>query len=944
MITGPRSRSHEGPELPRRAPLTPGATPPRTGRPFSRTGVPAARRRASSDRESAQGHEPIAPTDESAAGLLDAASDAIVSLDQDGRITYANAAAIAMSRKPIDALIGNIVWDVFPTLARGAFLGEIQETLESGLPRHALIHYEPYAIWADIRFHPRPGGVVLFVRDVTERRRSEETLTLQAAIINEVHNAIIAADVDGRVTSWNRGAEELYGWTADEVLGRAFDEFIPSTTGSPEESATTASEHLTIEQPLRHRDGRTLWILSSRVPRHDADGGYAGWVAVHTDLTERRAAEREVMEARARMELLLSVGPAVIYSDRPEPGYPSNFFSQSARTVLGLEPADLDGERFIARVHPDDRARVAAEVEKIVEQGHFVQEYRFLHGDGVYRWLRDEGRLLRAADGAPLETVGYLADITQQRIAEVERLRLAAAIDQTSDGVILFDEAGTPVYANTSLERITGHTHHEILASQMAFVRDFDDNANLAAAVEALRNAGRWRGLLRGVRPDGSAIDVEMSIWPLTDPEGTLLNVVATMRDVTLESGLTAAVERHTNERNELIASLGRIRPGPTLEDTAAAILKEVTRLDGLEVGMVFGFVNGVRVLTLATDGVALDDRPTRELSPACARYLRRRIEAGGFLEDAGLHHARHADSECSWDRFGLTAMQAIRLESDGVLVGALAVGATRADGMDQLVSISSLLHEYGALASALLAPGINERREASDVSAQLESIIDGREFSAVIQPVVELATRTVVGHEALTRFLDGERPDARFAQAEALGLGLELEEATLRNSLQSTEGMAAGRWLSLNVSSAMVLSGRLPAILKLHGGRQIVLEITEHAAIDDYAAVRAAVKALGARFHLAVDDAGAGFSSLRHIVELRPKYVKLDAGLVRGVNRDPARQGLIAGMVHFAAETSCILIAEGIETEAERRTLRRLGVTFGQGYLLGRPVPPDSE
>lgn len=120
---------------------------------------------------------------------------------------------------------------------------------------------------------------------------------------------------------------------------------------------------------------------------------------------------------------------------------------------------------------------------------------------------------------------------------------------------------------------------------------------------------------------------------------------------------------------------------------------------------------------------------------------------------------------------------------------------------------------------------------------------------------------------------------------------------------------------------------------------RPLILEITERTAVDDYPRTRKAVRALGDQVRLAVDDAGAGFASLRHIAELRPDYVKLDMGLVRRIDRDPARQALVAGMVHYALQSGCTLIGEGIETENERRVLRRLGVGFGQGYLLGRPA-----
>ncbi len=116
------------------------------------------------------------------------------------------------------------------------------------------------------------------------------------------------------------------------------------------------------------------------------------------------------------------------------------------------------------------------------------------------------------------------------------------------------------------------------------------------------------------------------------------------------------------------------------------------------------------------------------------------------------------------------------------------------------------------------------------------------------------------------------------------------------------------------------------------------MLEITEHVAIDNYAALRAALTVLGPTVSLAVDDAGAGYASFRHVLELAPDLVKLDIGLIRGIDGDPARQAFIAGMAYFATKRKIRLIAEGIETPAELKTLRSLAIPCGQGYLLGRP------
>lgn len=152
---------------------------------------------------------------------------------------------------------------------------------------------------------------------------------------------------------------------------------------------------------------------------------------------------------------------------------------------------------------------------------------------------------------------------------------------------------------------------------------------------------------------------------------------------------------------------------------------------------------------------------------------------------------------------------------------------------------------------------------------------------------------------------------------------------------------MAAARHLvSLNVSPALA-GAIVPLISALkRTDRDVVLEITEHVEIADYRKLIDALDLVRGRARLAVDDAGAGCAGLRHILELRPQFVKLDVSLVRHIDTDAARQAMVARMAHFASNTGCELIAEGIETEEEVTELIRLGVPLGQGYLFGKPAP----
>jgi EAL domain-containing protein (putative c-di-GMP-specific phosphodiesterase class I) len=146
---------------------------------------------------------------------------------------------------------------------------------------------------------------------------------------------------------------------------------------------------------------------------------------------------------------------------------------------------------------------------------------------------------------------------------------------------------------------------------------------------------------------------------------------------------------------------------------------------------------------------------------------------------------------------------------------------------------------------------------------------------------------------------------------------------------------------VSVNLSPAAVLDGRAASLLR-RARRQVVVEVTERSAIRDYAEFRRALDAVHGAW-TSIDDAGAAYASLRHILELRPEIVKLDAALVRGIDTDAARQGLAAGMAHFARRIGTCLVGEGVETPGEAAALQRLGVLHGQGRLYGEPAPASS-
>lgn len=240
-------------------------------------------------------------------------------------------------------------------------------------------------------------------------------------------------------------------------------------------------------------------------------------------------------------------------------------------------------------------------------------------------------------------------------------------------------------------------------------------------------------------------------------------------------------------------------------------------------------------------------------------------------------------------------------------------------------------------------APALANERRLAAARDRVLTIIESEGFAPHYQPIIDMERGTIVGFEGLTRFRDGWSPAEAFGVAAECGVGRALELATLAAAVRDARDLPRGAWLSVNISPSVLADVDATRVALGFRSRPLVLEITEHETIAAYGPVRDAVRALGPDVRLAVDDAGAGVANFNHLVELRPNFVKVDSGLVRGVDFDLSRQAFVAGILHFAAAAGCDVIAEGIETQAERDTLVRLGVRLGQGYLLGRAAPaPD--
>lgn len=407
------------------------------------------------------------------------------------------------------------------------------------------------------------------------------------------------------------------------------------------------------------------------------------------------------------------------------------------------------------------------------------------------------------------------------------------------------------------------------------------------------------------------------------------------------EEEASARLANELKERVAVLRVLARVEPGPTPHETAQRICVEALGLDGIESAVVRAFVEDGPAVVLGVAGAG-DAMGLRGMPMSLERtaQLWENATRGPWVERFSPAIDPHLSS--LYEAGLRTTVNAPLLWNDQT-VGVVGLSTTfEGPGFDFGERLTTVL-EFGMVAGALLGPALADLARAGRLRRAIGLMIEDEAFTPVFQPVIEIATGITVGFEALTRFADGLRPDFRFAEAAAAGQGIPLELACLRASIREARALPESAWLSLNVSPDLAEAVTpLIAILET-AERDVVLEITEHAAIGSYANLKAALSEIPSHVRIAVDDAGAGYAGLQHILEIQPDIVKLDIALVRSVDADPARRALISSMVTFARETGSTLLAEGVETEAELATLRSLGVILAQGYLLGRPEPIGS-
>ncbi len=854
----------------------------------------------------------------------------------------------------------------------------------------------------DVRTSEGEHERVATLHDVTtevsalERRRALERR--YALLAQNANDVVALTDLEGIVTFVSPSITEVLGWRPEDLVGRRDTDFV--ARGDPElarawrERALSDPAPLTARLRMRTTGGHPIWMTIRMRAALDEDGVATGVVISGRDSEAEIRAERafrtvaESIHVRARAtsetELLNDLCRVAVETggylmawygqrvDDAEHTVAKVGMSEGASDFLaafdvhwGVEQRDVSptgyavatGETIVvADVTRDPRW----DKIRATTLGHHIGSALFLpvtvdgRVDGA---LVVYAREVGAFGSNEIELLSVLAEglgIGLSRLrdragfAETSRENrvLTDAIDSSQEGILIIGADRRVSYANEALARAVGRRREEMIGQVPPVLRSTTVFVADESPAQAFDRGDSWRGIYFCESDDGAKVEVEAVVTPIHDARGDVLAFVEIQHDLSATRSLEAALDRDHRDRRAIAGIMRDVRVGGSVFDTAGRLARAALALDTVAGAAVLLADGEGRPRPVGVAGVSLPGFVLNEPVPlADAGSVWAMCATGpATFELADPPPPVRPEAATQWRRAGLTTSALVPISVEERAIGALLLAST-----DSLAGASwperiGVFEQMGIFAGTLLAEQARDYAGYERRRAEIRARIDTAAFRPVFQPFVDLGTDEVVGYEALTRFSDGARPDEVFVAAHHVGLGLELEFATARAAVAASAGLPEGVWVSVNFSEPAVHEPEIEALVAT-APRPIVIELTEHEKIRDYAGVRRAISRLtGVR--LAVDDAGSGFTSLSHIVELAPDIVKLDISIVRGVDQDPVRQAMAAGIAYFALESGTQVVAEGVETEGEANALRSLSLTvggrplLGQGYYFGRPEP----
>lgn len=804
-------------------------------------------------------------------------------------------------------------------------------------------------------------GSAISIEDQDCLLRAKEIAVNQhfKALVESSDDAIISKNLEGIVTSWNAGAQRLFGYSAEEMIGHSLLKLFPPEKKNEEQfilEKIIAGEKVHHFETVRiHKDKTSLNISVTISPIYDQQGKVIGASKVARDITKRIRRDRTVQQFEA---LVQSSDDAII--GKSLEGIITSW-NRGAASMFGYSAEEMIGQSMLSLL-PADRQEEEASILGRLGKGEKIDHFETVRVCKDKRQIEVSVTISPIVDkhGTVIGASKIARDITDRKKAEA-RLELTSRVfTNTNEAIIIADACGTIIEVNEAFTNISGYRREDVLGNSPTMFRSSRQGPEvLAAMLESLAEHGQYQGELWSRRKNGESYAGYLKVSIVRDAANNIQNYVALFADITSlrikqeELEHLAHFDALTDLPNRILLS-DRLHQAMVLSQrTQKSLAVLYLDLDGFkDINDEHGHNAGDQVLIAISQNMKAALRSVDTLA---------RIGGDEYVVVLADVQGPH---QC-----GLMVEKILRACAEPIVVQDKILQVSASIGVtiypqDNVDADQLLRHADRAMYEAKQA-GKNRYHifdsaldaEVKALGLQHEKIrqaLAANEFFLRYQPKVNMRTGVIIGFEALIRWnhpqLGQLAPDAFLPSIEFHPLSEELGEWVMNAALKQ---MDAWRIVGLPISVSINIAPRqlqqkdfaqrLAAALEKYPDvhpRDLDLEILETSALQDLHAVSDVIRdcqQCGVRF--SVDDFGTGYSSLTYLRHFPAETLKIDRSFVGNMLEDCENLAIVQAIIGLATAFSRDVIAEGVETVEIGEKLLELGCELGQGYGIAKPL-----